>query len=117
MGNVVYLEARKKQDLSEREEARRRAQERLSAAFAELQRALAEALAEQREACQSFKDEVKRLDTAIGRLSDNLTNYRSSLSKINTQPLRAKSLRLARLADRLGEQAEDLSDLTRPQSV
>jgi len=113
MGNVVYLEARKKQDSSEREDARRRAQERLSAAFAELQRALAE----QREACQSFKDEVKRLDTAIGRLSDNLTNYRSSLSKINTQPLRAKSLRLARLADRLGEQAEDLSDLTRPQSV
>ncbi len=113
MGNVVYLEARRAQDSSEREETRRRAQERLSAAFAELQRALAE----QREACQSFKDEVRRLDTAIGRLSDNLSSYRSNLNKIDTQPLRAKSLRLARLADRLGEQAEDLSDLTKPQSV
>ncbi len=113
MGNVVFLEARKNRDSSEREEARRRAQERLSAAFAELQRALAE----QREACQSFKAEVKRLDTAIGRLHNNLASYRSNLSKINTQPLRAKSLRLARLADQLGEQAEDLSDLTKPQPV
>lgn len=113
MGNVVYLEARKKAEASEREDARRRAQERLSAAFTELQRALAE----QREACESFKHEVKRLDTAIGRLSDNLSNYRSNLSKIDTKPLRAKSLRLARLADKLGNQAEDLSDLTRPQPV
>ena len=113
MGNVVYLEARKSQDSSEREDARRRAQERLTAAFAELQRALAE----QREACQSFKAEVKRLDTAIGRLHDNLSSYRSNLSKIDTKPLRAKSIRLARLADQIGEQADDLSDLTKPQPV
>ena len=56
----------------------------MTAAFAELQRALAE----QRDACQSFKAEVKRLDTAIGHLHDNLSSYRSNLSKIDTQPLR-----------------------------
>ena len=114
MGNVVYLEARLKPRLVRAGGSPSARARETGAAFEELQRALAE----QREACQSFKAEVKRLDTAIGQFCTTIFRaYRSSLSEIDTQPLRAKSLRLARLADQLGEQADDLTDLTKPQPV